>query len=315
MTTSPPIQSSKNIVAADTTIIKRNPTIEDFKFRDGLPTADELPCSDGAAVDSELQELIPGLLKAILLDIWRDRTNWLFSIDMAFHYHPDKPHIAPDGLLSLGVAQAAGEDMRSSFVLWEENVLPLFALEIVSKTLGGENTTKFDIYQEVGILYYLIYAPLRKRKAKFQLYKLIDGKYVLQSNGQQPYWMTEIGLAIGAERQIFSSSQREWLYWYDENNARYFNPIERADSEALRAKAEALRAKTADKRANASALLAKAEAERADHEALRAKAAGERADLARAAQQVAEQKSNALRQRLIDLGVDPDSIELSNDLD
>jgi Putative restriction endonuclease len=186
--------------------------------------------------------------------------------------------------------------------------LPLFALEIVSKTLGGENTTKFDIYQEIGVLYYLIYAPLRKRKAKFQLYKLIDGKYVLQSNGQQPYWMPEIGLAIGAERQVFSSSQREWLYWYDENNARYFNPIERADSEALRAKA-------ADKRANASALLAKAEAERADHEALRAKAADERADLARAAQQVAEQKSNALRQRLIDLGIDPDLIELSNDLD
>jgi hypothetical protein len=315
MTTSPPIQSSKNIVAADTTTKKRNPTIEDFKFRDGLPTAEELPCSDGAAVDSELQELIPGLLKAILLDIWRDRTNWLFSIDMAFHYHPDKPHIAPDGLLSLGVAQAADEDMRSSFVLWEENVLPLFALEIVSKTLGGENTTKFDIYQEVGILYYLIYAPLRKRKAKFQLYKLIDGKYVLQSNGQQPYWMPEIGLAIGAERQIFSSSQREWLYWYDENNARYFNPIERADSEALRATAEALRAKAADKKA-------KAEAERADVEALRAKVAeeraeaeAERADLAVAAQQAAEQKSNALRQRLIDLGIDPDSIELSNDLD
>jgi Putative restriction endonuclease len=155
-------------------------------------------------VHSELQELIPGLLKAILLDIWRDsrperlcqRTNWLFSIDMAFHYHPDKPHIAPAGLLSLGVAQAADEDMRSSFVLWEENVLPLFALEIVSKTLGGENTTKFNIYQEIGILYYLIYAPLRKRKTKFQLYKLIDGKYVSQSNGQQPYWMPEIGLAM-----------------------------------------------------------------------------------------------------------------------
>jgi Putative restriction endonuclease len=280
MTTSPPIQSSKTIVAADTTTKQRNPKIEDFKFRDGLPTADELPCSDGAAVDSELQELIPGLLKAILLDIWRDRTDWLFSIDMAFHYHPDKPHIAPDGLLSLGIAQAADEDMRSSFVLWEENVLPLFALEIVSKTLGGENTTKFDIYQEIGILYYLIYAPLRKRKAKFQLYKLIDGKYVLQSNGQQPYWMPEIGLAIGAERQVFSSSQREWLYWYDKDNIRYLTPTERADTEALRAKA-----------------------------------ADERADLARAAQQVAEQKSNALRQRLIDLGVDPDSIELSNDLD
>jgi hypothetical protein len=135
MTTSPLVQNSKPHETATTTSKKRNPTIEDFQFRDGLPTAAELPCSDGAAVDSELQELIPGLLKTILLDIWRDRTNWLFSIDMAFHYHPDKPHIAPDGLLSLGVAQAADENMRSSFVLWEENVLPLFALAIVRTDL------------------------------------------------------------------------------------------------------------------------------------------------------------------------------------
>ncbi len=275
MTTSPLVQSFKPHETANATAKKRNPIIKDFKFRDGLPTAEELPCSDGAAVDSELQELIPGLLKMILLDLWRDRTNWLFSIDMAFHYHPDKPHIAPDGLLSLGVAQA-NEDMRSSFVLWEENVLPLLALEIISKTPGGENTTKFEIYQEVGILYYLIYAPFRKRKAKFQLYKLIDGKYVLQSNGQQPYWMPEIGLAIGAEKQLFSSSQREWLYWYDENNVRYLTPTERADGEVLRAKA-----------------------------------ADERADFAMAAQQAAEQENAALRQRLISLGVDPDSMPLS----
>ncbi len=273
MTTSPLVQSPKPNDKANTTAKKSNPTIEDFKFRDGLPTAEELPCSDGAAVDSELQELIPGLLKAILLDIWRDRTDWLFSIDMAFHYHPDKPHIAPDGLLSLGVEQALDENMRSSFVLWEENVLPLFALEIVSKTLGGENTTKFDIYQETGILYYLVYAPLRKRKAKFQLYKLIDGEYILQSDGQRPYWMPEIGLAIGAERQVFSNSQREWLYWYDKNNTRYPTPTERADTEALRAKAEA-----------------------------------ERADVAMAAQKISEQKNNALRQQLIALGVDPDLI-------
>ncbi len=304
MTTSPLVQSSKTHKTANVLAKKRNPTIEDLQFRDGLPTAAELPCSDGAAVDSELQELIPGLLKTILLDIWRDRTNWLFSIDMAFHYHPDKPHIAPDGLLSLGVAQAADENMRSSFVLWEENVLPLFALEIVSKTLGSENTTKFDIHQEIGIIYYLIYVPLRKRKAKFQLYKLINGKYVLQSNGQQPYWMPEIGIAIGAERQLFSSSQREWLYWYDENNTRYLTPTERADSEALRAKAEALRVKAEAERADA-------EAERANNEALRSKAADKRAELAMAAQQAAEQKNNALRQRLIDLGVDPDSIPLS----
>ncbi len=107
--------------------------IEDFHFPEGLPTADDLPCSDGAPVDSELQELIPGLLKAILMDIWSSRKIWLFSIDMAFYYDPEQPYtaIAPDGMLSLGVADPTSENLRSSFVLWQEKVIPLFAVEIV----------------------------------------------------------------------------------------------------------------------------------------------------------------------------------------
>jgi Uma2 family endonuclease len=231
MTTSPLVKGAKSVAAEDLNIKKRNPTIEDFNFPDGLPTADELPDSDDTPVDSELQELMPGLLKAILLDIWGDRKNWLFSIDMAFYYDPSKPQtaIAPDGMLSIGVADAASENLRSSFVLWQEKVIPLFAMEIVSKTPGGERTKKFEIYQSVGILYYLVYSPLLKRKAKFQLYKLIEGKYVLESSGQQPYWMPEIGLAIGAEKRIYGGTEREWLYWYDENGVRYPTPAERAE--------------------------------------------------------------------------------------
>jgi Uma2 family endonuclease len=157
---------------------KRNPTIEDFHFPDGLPTADDLPCSDDKPVDNELQTLIPNLLYNVLLDLWgHDRNDWLFSIDMGFYYDPAKPAIAPDGMLCLGIQPPATDNLRSSYVLWQEQVIPLFALEIVSKTPGKERTKKKDIFESVGVLYYLVYAPLLKRKAKFQLYKLIAGKY------------------------------------------------------------------------------------------------------------------------------------------
>ena len=279
MTTSPLVKISNPQAAINTATPKRNPTIEDFEFRDGLPTAEELPDSDDKAVDSELQELIPGLLKAILLDLWCDQTNWLFGIDLGLYYHPDQPAIAPDGLLSLGVEDIDDECLRSSYVLWDEKVIPLFVLEVISRTPGKEQTKKFEIYQSIGILYYLVYAPLRKRKAKFQLYKLIDGKYVLQSDGQQPYWMPEIGLAIGSENRIYRRSQREWLYWYDENDVRYPTPTERAEAESQRAKAESQRAE----------------------------AESQRADIATAARQAAEKENNVLRQRLRALGIDPDS--------
>jgi Uma2 family endonuclease len=281
MTISPLVKSSKptvdeTSVATNITVAvkKRNPTIEDFKFRDGLPTAEELPDSDDKPVESELQELVSGLLKTILLDVWRDRSNWIFGLDLGFYYDPDQPAIAPDGFLSLGVEEVDDECLRSSYVLWDEKVIPLFALEIVSRTPGKEHTKKFQIYQSTGILYYLVYAPLRKRKAKFQLYKLIDSEYVLQSDGKDPYWMPEIGLAIGAEKQTYRNREREWLFWYDENYVRYPTPAERAELEAQRAKAES-----------------------------------QRADIATAAQIATEQKNNALQRRLRELGIDPDSIE------
>jgi Uma2 family endonuclease len=293
MTTSPLVKTAKSNIQLDTPIKKRNPTIEDFHFRDGLPSAEELPDSDGKPVDSELQELIPGLLKAILLDLWNDRSNWLFGIDMGFYYHPDKPAIAPDGLLSLGVEEIEDECLRSSYVLWDEKVIPMFALETVSKTPGKEQTKKFQIYQSIGILYYLVYAPLRKRKARFQLYKLIDGEYVLTSNGQQPYWMPEIGLAIGAEQWLYHRSQREWLFWYDRDNLRYPTPIEKSKDASQRAEAESQRAE--------------AESQRAKDATQRAEAESQRADLAIAAQTAIEQENMALRQRLRDLGIDPDA--------
>ena len=283
MTTSPLVKGSKPIVAQDILIKKRNPMIEDFNFPDGLPTADELPDSDDTPVDSELQELIPGLLKAILMEMWGSRKDWLFSIDMAFYYDPMQrtKSIAPDGMLSLGLRETDSSRLRSSYVLWQEKVLPLFAMEIVSKTAGREKTEKFEIYQSVGILYYLTYSPLLKRKARFQLYKLIEGKYVLHSSGQQPYWMPEVGLAIGAEHQVYGYAERELLYWYGENNVRYLTPMEKSVMSVARADAEAKKAAEETKRADAEL----------------------------AGRVAAQQEIDFLRERLRALGVDPDSIK------
>ncbi|MEO0844355.1 MAG: Uma2 family endonuclease, partial [Cyanobacteria bacterium J06643_5] len=90
-----------------------------------LPSAEELPDSDETPVDNELQELIPGLLKAILLILWGERMDWFFGVDMGVYYHPDKLPIVPDGFLSLGVERFYDEELRPSYVLWDENVIPI----------------------------------------------------------------------------------------------------------------------------------------------------------------------------------------------
>ncbi|AFZ06283.1 protein of unknown function DUF820 [Oscillatoria nigro-viridis PCC 7112] len=236
-----------------------------------LPSADELPDSDETPVDNELQELIPGLLKAILLILWSERMDWFFGIDMGIYYHPDKPAIVPDAFLSLGVERFYDEELRPSYVVWDENVMPLFVLEVVSQNYRKEYSTKLEEYQALGVLYYVIYSSRRRRKPRLEVHKLVNGKYELQSGN--PVWMPEISLGIGCERGNYSGVTREWLYWYDADGKRYLTPEEQVKQEAQRAEQLEQRAEQLEQRAQ---------------------------QLDRRAQQLA--------QRLRELGVDPDNL-------
>ncbi|WP_066379200.1 MULTISPECIES: Uma2 family endonuclease [unclassified Anabaena] len=221
-----------------------------------LPSADELPDSDETPVDNELQELIPGLLKAILLLLWGERMDWFFGVDMGIYYHPDQPPIVPDGFLSLGVERFYDEELRPSYVLWDEQVIPILVLEVVSPNYRKEYSDKLDEYAALGVLYYVIYSSRRRRKPRLEVHKLVNGRYELQPGN--PVWLPEIGLGIGCERGDYSGVTREWMYWYDREGKRYPTPQEqikqaqqqaqlaeqRAQQEAQRAQrlAEQLRA-------------------------------------------------------------------------
>jgi len=190
-----------------------------------LPSSEELPESDDTPVDNELQDLIPSLLKAVLALTWSQRWDWFFGVDMGVYYNPNKPAIVPDGFLSIGIPRCMDEDLRPSYVLWEEKKSPILALEIVSKTYKGEHTTKQTIYsQELEILYYVIYNPRRIIKEKLEVYKLVNGKYVLIPGN--PVWLPEIGLGIGKEKGTYQGITREWLYWFNEQGKRFLTPEE-----------------------------------------------------------------------------------------
>lgn len=196
-----------------------------------LPTSAELPCSDDTPVDNENQNFIPNLLLFLLKFIWANRLDWFFGVDMAIYHttgiSPLVP-VVPDGFLSLGVQRFKGNTLRRSYVVWEENgVVPIFVLEIVSLTYGGEYDTKMAVYARLGVLYYVIYNPeywRRDQHQPFEVYRLVNGEYQLQIG--EPFWMQEIGLGIGRGIYIDGGVQQEVLYWYDEQNKRYQTPEE-----------------------------------------------------------------------------------------
>jgi Uma2 family endonuclease len=218
--------------------------IANYQVLEKLPTAKELPDSDETPVDNELQDLVPGLLKAILAIIWSEKMDWFFGVDMGIYVHPEKSPIVPDGFLSIGVPRIIDQNLRLSYVLWEEEKFPIMVLEIVSETRRGEYTTKKKEYVKLGILYYVIYNPLRKRKPRLEVHKLVGNEYELQTG--EPYWFEELNLGIGREMGSYQGITREWLYWYDDQGQRYLTPEERiltSQQQAIEAKKQAIEAK------------------------------------------------------------------------
>ncbi|MHC5778293.1 Uma2 family endonuclease [Nostoc sp.] len=204
-----------------------------------LPSSKELPDSDDTPVDNELQKAIPDLLRSALARAWADRMDWFFGIRMGIYYDPGLPAIVPDAFLSLGVKRFYDENLRLSYVLWEEKKLPILVFEVVSQIDRGEYSTKKAEYTRLGFLYYVIYNPFRSDKPRLEVYKLVNNAYELL-NGDR-IWLPEIGLAIGIERGTYLGIPREWLYWYDEQGERFLTPEEQmkqAQQEAQQAQQE-----------------------------------------------------------------------------
>jgi hypothetical protein len=83
--------------------------------------------------------------------------------------------------------------------------------------------------QKMGVLYYVIYNPLRKRKPRLEVYKLEQGEYQLLEG--EPVWLEQINLGIGREEGTYQGITREWLYWYDQQGKRYLTPEEQIKQE------------------------------------------------------------------------------------
>ncbi|MGB3297854.1 MAG: Uma2 family endonuclease [Phormidesmis sp.] len=224
-------------------------------IHEALPSTADLPCSDDIPVDNEDQNLLPNLLLLLLTHLWADRFDWFFGVDMAvYHTTGISPRVpaVPDAFLSLGVERVKGGKTRSSYAVWEEQgIAPIFALEVVSQTPGGEYDEKRNLYAKLGVLYYIIYNPKYWRQGehqRFEVYKLEADSYQLQQG--EPYWMPEIGLGIGRYETQLGNLSREILTWYDEQGTRHFSEAEqmqvRADQEQRRADQEQGRADRAE---------------------------------------------------------------------
>ncbi|MGB0560686.1 MAG: Uma2 family endonuclease [Spirulinaceae cyanobacterium] len=222
-----------------------------------LPTSAELPCSDDTPVDNEDQNLLPNYLLFLLNLIWSERQDWYFGVDMAIYHttgvSPKVP-VIPDGFLSIGVPRRKpGNQSRRSYVVWEEaGIVPLWVLEMVSWTPGGEYDKKLNIYQRLGVRYYVIYNPefwRRDGHQPLEIYQLINGQYQLQIG--EPYWFPELGLALGRSKGSIGGIERELLAWFDQAGDRYLSGEEQAEQAQIQVQQAQVQVQQAQAKAQA----------------------------------------------------------------
>jgi Uma2 family endonuclease len=194
----------------------------------GLPSANgvslEAPSSDCPARD-EFHDFQPDLLRETCLP--QNIDEYFVGVDLNLYYDVKHPqwYKRPDWFLVLGVpASQTQQDLRLSYVLWQEGEAPFLMVELLSpgteaEDLGqtlrivGKPPTKWQVYEQMLRVPY--YAIFDRYSNQFRMFSLQGGQYIEQQINDQKFWFNTLELGLGVWTGSYSDVEGQWLRWYD----------------------------------------------------------------------------------------------------
>ncbi len=228
--------------------------------QNGLPTMYDLPSEnpEEPGLPDEFHFFQPLLLYLTFLPTTWAKDSIYSATDMNLYY--DLQHTQwykrPDWFGVVGVSRLyKGEDMRLSYVTWQEEANPLVVVELLSpgteaEDLGettskrGEPPTKWEVYEQIlQVPYYIVFSRYTNQIKAFQLR---EGKYQEVDLNQGRLVVPELGLSLGTWRGEFRGIERLWLRWLTWEGELIPVPTEEiieAQQEAIEARQEAFEAK------------------------------------------------------------------------
>jgi Uma2 family endonuclease len=234
----------------------------------------------------------------------------LIASELYIYYDYNHPiwYKKPDWFIVVGVPLLYRErDLRMSYVVWDEQVIPLIVAEFLSDSTEAEDLgftysesnkppTKWQVYERIlKIPYYVIFS---KNTNQLRIFRLTRNRYREQVLTDGKFWIPELELSIGLWFGLYRGCSRLWLRWYDVNGNLVLTPEE---SERERAEFESQRAEFESQRAEFERQQAELERQRAEFER-------QQAELERQRTQAERERANRLADRLRAMNINPDEL-------
>ncbi|OCQ95607.1 hypothetical protein BCD67_10310 [Oscillatoriales cyanobacterium USR001] len=213
-----------------------------------LPTMYDLPSEDPEepGLPDEFHDFQPELLRQTCRPPNYPLEQMFVASDMNLYY--DSNHFnwykRPDWFLVLGASRFyQGDDLRLSYVMWQEKISPLVVVELLSDGTENEDLgltkeepnkppTKWRVYEEIlQIPYYFVFSRYTNQ---LRVFRLIGNRYREQTlTTRLRFWIPELELGIGLWEGFYEGRYRVWLRWYNANGDWILTSEERVEQERL----------------------------------------------------------------------------------
>jgi Uma2 family endonuclease len=283
--------------------------------RETLPTMYDLPSEEvgDPGLPDEFHRKQANFLSETCLPPNIEASKVFTASDLNLYYDPRHTnwYKRPDWYLVLGVAPEWENDLRWSYVVWQEGVRPFLMVELLSPGTEAEDLgetlrdaskppAKWEVYEQIlSVPYYVVYD---RYENNLRFFRLNGCRYQEVSLPEKRIWFEELELGLGLWQGIYQGSEHLWLRWYDANSW--------IPTQAERAKAESQMAEAERQRAEAESQRAEAERQRAEAESQRAEAERQRAEAERQRAEAERQRAERLGDYLRSQGIDPDNLPL-----
>ncbi|MBD1867564.1 Uma2 family endonuclease [Cyanobacteria bacterium FACHB-471] len=206
----------------------------------------DLPSEDPEepGLPDEFHDLQPQLLSRTLRLSRYGRENCFTASDLNLYYDVAHPlwQKRPDWFLVVGVSRLyEGQDLRRSYVVWQEGRFPSVIVEFLSPgteaddlgrfhsavttatspELNGESSQnirppgKLEVYEQyLRVPHYIVYSRYTRQ---LRYFKLEGGQYQEQPVGEvAPFiWLDDLEIGLGIWQGEFEGVPDSWLRWCD----------------------------------------------------------------------------------------------------